>query len=274
MRLWGLILCLAVGAAPCPGQSENKGTPPARPAQPGTKPTDAKPEEQQSKGYPTIALERKGGAADVIRTARKVMDEAKCDRCKGDGEVLVEDIKYPRSNPRTNVPFKEGKKTTRKERCSKCSGSGFCADKSIEVAMDALVKAVCAMKAGDPKEADAMDRATAHLQTAFKGKFTPAAKSFGELAKKRTNDQPLKTGVPVYWVGYLMDDPAAADGQPLRIGVMHGSADAVCWISEPMLCRAAKGEMVIVGGLFAGRHVTGGNGSVPVAQGGWVVRME
>ncbi len=254
-----------------PKESPQKNGPPAERVPGKGVPDEAR---EPDKGYPTLNLERKGSGADVIRTARKVQDEARCGRCRGDGMVEVEEVKYPKSNPRSNVPFKEGVKRTRKEKCDKCGGTGLTADRSLELAMDNLTKAMAALKPEDPKCSEAMDRATECLQAAFKDKHDAAAKSFGELAKRRTNDQPLKTGVPVYWVGYLLDDPAAGEGRPLRVSVSRGSLTAVCWVSEPVLCRAAKGERVVVGGLFAGRQTVRENESVAVAQGGWVVMVQ
>jgi hypothetical protein len=243
-------------------------SPPPKPAERSKEPAAAKPE----KGYPYLELERKGRAGDVIRTALKVKDEAKCDRCGGDGEVVIEEVKYPKSNPRSNVPLKEGVKRTRREKCDGCGASGLCTKANFILAMDNFAKAICGMKDGDPKTQEAMDKAVEHLQAALRGKSEPAGRAFAEVARRRTNDQPLVLGTPVYWVGYLMDDPSAVgESRPLRIGTTRNAPDAAFWVSEPVLSRAAKGERVVVGGVFAGRQTLGDNKSVPVAQGGWIV---
>src|SRR5258705_75651 len=136
-RRWCVVSVALVAVSISGAHAQSPEKKPEAPAAP--KGPDKKPED--NRGYPHLELEHKAAASEVMLKARKFLDDAKCDVCSGTGMVKKEWMEYPKSNPNSNVPLKEGRKRTKQEKCDKCQGSGLSHAKSFEVAVDNLAKA-------------------------------------------------------------------------------------------------------------------------------------
>lgn len=267
-----LAFCLASLALACaPALAQDKRVAPAPPALPApgapaaTGP--AKTSTPPPHDYPYIALDHQATAQKVIASSNKFAKEVACKVCGGDGSVDVQTVEYP---PQRGV-IQKAVTRHHNERCGKCAGSGFASTPEyLRVATD-LVRDLATLKPDDPRADEARQRATENIQAAMKGKETAAATFFDTASQRLTTDLPLKTGQPMLMIGKLLDDPATpgSESRLLHVGPIPGFPHVL--VSEPQIVKAGKGERVIVGGIFAGRHQIRPNETVPVAQGGFVI---
>ncbi len=77
-------------------------------------------------------------------------------------------------------------------------------------------------------------------------------------------------------------DPAngacIGDTRLLRIGMVAGKRylpeEMNAFVSDASIRKAGKGDVVVIGGIFAGRQKLNDRESAPVIQGGFVVSLE
>lgn len=217
---------------------------------------------------PPIAV-KEGRRADLQRAIRFVRSSCECSVCDGSGSRTVQRTR------KGDGQFEKGTTTKHSEPCERCDGTGFRPDFNL----DRLEELVVAIARTD-LESEANKPVRDIVIRLIEAIGWYGAQPLARLAEPRVHDlfnatpeivSPAADPVGVIVHGRVSGTVDLDDGTRLAI-VAFGRGDDAVLLSRPKLLLAAKGDVVVAGGLVAGKVVASKGKSYLVLQSGFAIR--
>lgn len=211
-------------------------------------------------GLPVITPARARSGSEVIRSAMATAKAASCTKCKGDGEAIESRVRGG-GGGLFNSRTKEKVRVT----CDRCQGSGHNAARRVSSCVLGTVERFSGMSLDDRMADQAIDLVTEKLNEILNRNSRVLGDILNRDAVDDLTSERTRIGKPVVFTGKVaLDRDVDGFGSRVVCLVIEGTEQLVFFVA-PKHTHATKGELVLAGGIYAGR--------MSVEDGGLVQRI-
>jgi hypothetical protein len=263
---------LAAGAAQAQA-TRSSGQPPSAPSGSGETSPASSTETKESAAKKDRAG-AKDTAAPVFAAVTRFKNAWACGDCSATGKQIEKKV----THRGTGTALTEASGREVRVKCKSCQGTGYRDSKSWTSAMDALIKSLVELDAGDARWERAQEATMKELQR-FLGADMDALRQMLNVRtdpKLDSNKPPI--GQPMLAVGWVVADEPTGDSGKRQFVISTFSEHAwrdsrVYMVRKPDLTNAGIGKFVLIGGILTD-VVTRGSARSPVLDGAFVVTKE
>ena len=208
-------------------------------------------------GLPVITPARARSGSEVIRSAMATAKAASCTKCKGDGEAIESRVRGG-GGGLFNSRTKEKVRVT----CDRCQGSGHNAARRVSSCVLGTVERFSSMSLDDRLADQAIDLVTDKLNEILNRNSRVLGDILNRDAVDDLTSERTRIGKPVAFTGKVaLDRDVDGFGSRVLCLVIEGTEQLVFFVA-PKHTHATKGELVLAGGIYAGRMAVEDGGLV------------
>lgn len=222
-----------------------------------------------SADVPRIEVTPSSSPKQLIESANTLSHLFKCSACKGSGTqtITVRTGETRGGGDGFVWPIHQSQTS----RCATCQGTGFTSSKTLGIWLAKVTERFVDVKEGEPDTGKAIDHTIDKISSVLEHNAAGLSLVINDGVVRQITATEIKIGTPTAAVGTLLADIVGRDNKTRYIAAKLQNGEQLVVISDPRRIDGQAGDVVIVGGLIAGKVKLASGENIVVLQGGYVL---